>query len=263
MAAPLPSRFETSRNWSGAYIAPSRGNRLVEASGAWTVPSVRRPAGCSTSDTPVSSIWVGLDGQRGYAESTLPQIGTRQGFDDARDPDPAYSAWWQWWEPGQTNAKPHRIGIDLDAGDEVFCSVQVQPGSTAAAIVSIANFASAAHPKPVQFWSRKVMPKKAQPLIPGATAEWIVERPTRVHKTTLLPLADFDPVQFSDCQALAARDPAAAAAGQGRYRNLDGARFIRMYDMLQNPSRSRFLSMPARLRPDAPDAFRVTYVGPA
>lgn len=264
VAAPLLSRFETSRNWSGAYISPSRGNMLVEVAGGWTVPSVQLPTGLTAADTPMSSTWVGLDGQRRYLNSTLPQIGTRQGYDDPNDTAPEYSAWWQWWEQGQTNAKPNKIAIKLDVGDDVFCGVQVQPGGTASAIVYIANFGSTAHPKLTQFWSKSVTPKNKIPnlVVSGATAEWIVERPTKVHRTTLLPLVDFDPVQFTSCYALGALDPNAASAGLGSYQNLNGARFIRMYERLANPARSHFLSMPTRLVPDASDAFLVTYSGP-
>ncbi len=106
-------------------------------------------------------------------------------------------------------------------------------------------------------------PKKSPNIVvSGATAEWIVERPTKVHKTTLLPLVDFDPVNFTNCHALGALDPNAAIRGFGTYQNLDAARFIRMYERLANPARTHFLSMPTRLTSDASDAFLVTYSGP-
>src|SRR4030095_2575914 len=69
---------ESSSNWSGAYVTPRTGRRFTEVHGRWEVPAVAVPSGTIGSPEFRSSIWIGLDGQRRYFDSSLPQIGTAQ-----------------------------------------------------------------------------------------------------------------------------------------------------------------------------------------
>ena len=71
-------RRESSLNWSGAYVTPRNGRQFTEVHGRWEVPAVAVPSGTSGSPEFRSSIWIGLDGQRRYFDSSLPQIGTAQ-----------------------------------------------------------------------------------------------------------------------------------------------------------------------------------------
>src|SRR6266511_3732746 len=72
------SHREASSNWSGAYITPRNGEMFTQVAALWYVPTVTPPPGGSLTATYGSSTWIGLDGQRSYFNSTLPQIGTGQ-----------------------------------------------------------------------------------------------------------------------------------------------------------------------------------------
>jgi hypothetical protein len=255
---PLPSinstRYETSRNWSGAYIMPRNGNMFTEIAGAWTVPTVPSSAQPYQS----SSIWVGLDGQRKYFNSSLPQIGTTQEF-NVDTSGIEYKAWYQWWVPGKKHERPRSImEVSLTAGDRVFCDVQVV--DPIRVNVSITKLGTTN-----QVWSKTLLSPIApltggmRPRISGATAQWIVERPMLPNTDDLLQLVDYGLVDFSSCSATAASGPGVTAA---EYQTLDSARFIRMYEQLDGPPRTTRLSWPSRTVPDQQDAFKVAYVGP-
>jgi hypothetical protein len=90
----LGTRYETSPNWSGAYITPKRSRMFTEVHGSWQVPTPSPPVdgkGSPPADGDYrSSAWIGLDGQRRYLNSSLPQIGTSQFVkvvDDQPTPD--------------------------------------------------------------------------------------------------------------------------------------------------------------------------------
>jgi hypothetical protein len=72
-----------------------------------------------------------------------------------------------------------------------------------------------------------------------------MERPAILnHPQQLYPLADYGQMEFSSCYAAEA-NPAVPNWPQvvGTGLNLDGERLIRMYDVLPNPNRTRFISM--------------------
>ena len=260
----LPSvgtRWETSQNWSGGYIEPHNGNMFVEVAGSWIVPTLP-----TTGDKgQAASIWVGLDGQRQYINSSLPQIGTTIEFSE-RGPKHDYRAWYQWWVRGRLSDRPDPIrDIKLAPGDEVFCDVQaVDPTH---AIVCMAQFNTSINNAPSNvFWHKMLSAppslgrhKGIIPEISGATAEWIVERVTVPKKTILLPLLDYGTVDFKYCWASVAPQPGATPAG---YQTLDGAQYIRMYDRPAGPPLTAIISSPNRRRlKDLPDAFTVAYTG--
>jgi hypothetical protein len=251
----ITTRWETSGNWSGAYIEPRNDTVFSEVSAHWTIPDLSMVP--KPNVTHSSSIWVGLDGQRLYFNSSLPQIGTTQAIDKNGNID--YHAWYQWWARNQTNPRPHRIKVfSISAGDEIFSHVQTVNATHV--IVSIAKL----NP-PKQFWSRK---RRApiylagpyindHPKISGATAQWVVERPTKLNTDDLIPLVDYGRVDFRRCWASVAPEPGAPAAG---YQTLDGARFIRMYERRNKPARIAMISSPLRrLMTDRPEAFKVAY----
>jgi hypothetical protein len=251
----ITTRWETSGNWSGAYIEPRNDAVFGEVSAHWTIPNLA--AVPKPNVTHSSSIWVGLDGQRMYFNSSLPQIGTTQAIDPNGNID--YHAWYQWWERGQTNPRPHKIRhFGISADDEIFSHVQTVNATHV--IVSIAKL----NP-PMQFWSRK---RRAptylagpyindHPKISGATAQWVVERPMKPNSDELFPLVSYGRVHFRRCWASVAPEPGAPSVG---YQTLDGARFIRMYDRRNNPTRTAMISSPLRrLTTDRPEAFKVAY----
>jgi hypothetical protein len=92
------TRFETSSNWSGAYITANRDRQFLQIWGVWTIPGnlklppgpFRGPAGIDY----VCSNWIGLDGQRLYFDSSLPQMGTVSTLQ--ANGATAVQAWTQW-----------------------------------------------------------------------------------------------------------------------------------------------------------------------
>ncbi len=128
--APLPAfgtRHETSLNWSGAYITPKQDRMFTAVYGSWRVPTPNPPL---TSGQPVdgdyrSSTWIGLDGQRRYLNSSLPQIGTAQFVKVVGgQPAPHITAWWQWWLRGQ-KLPPITLNLPVQPGDLVIGSLVV------------------------------------------------------------------------------------------------------------------------------------------
>ena len=91
--------------------------------GVWTVSGTSGPpARASTRGRPdlpyVCSNWIGLDGQRRYLDSSLPQIGTASTLQ--HDGPPITEAWTQWWARGNTGTVPLPIGLTVAPGDEVL-----------------------------------------------------------------------------------------------------------------------------------------------
>ena len=77
------TKFETSTNWSGAYVTSNRFKKFVQIWGFWRVPEhLDLPPLGKTVTRPglpyTCSNWIGLDGQRRYFNSSLPQMGTSQ-----------------------------------------------------------------------------------------------------------------------------------------------------------------------------------------
>jgi hypothetical protein len=248
--------FESSRNWSGAYIQPNHGNSFTDVAGIWKIPAISMPGGPAGSLPPASSVWVGLDGQRRYFDSILPQIGTRQEFDASGVAN--YWAWYQCWMRDQpTTYTPTQVPILVTSNDIVFGWVQVQ--SPIVAVVAMAKL----NP-PFAFWAWPIpaphSPNGRQARISGATAEWVVERPSPTLFPDLLnPLPKYDPIVFSACITRAAPT---TNAPNGVFENLDGARFIQMFDRKDSPARTIGLAKSERIGLAPRRTFRVDYVGP-
>src|SRR5262249_43281738 len=109
-------RRESSLNWSGLYITPRNGRQFTQIHGSWVVPGVSPPPGTSGGLEFRSSIWIGLDGQRRYFDSSLPQIGTAQ-FLNAPS-DPPFSVWCQWWlRENPLTYRPIPLTLPIQQGD--------------------------------------------------------------------------------------------------------------------------------------------------
>jgi hypothetical protein len=79
----------------------------------------------------------------------------------------------------------------------------------------------------------------------------------KLNSNDLFPLVDYGRVHFRRCWTAIAPEPGAPATG---YQTLDGARFIRMYDRRNKPTRIAMISSPLRrLITDQPEAFKVAY----
>jgi hypothetical protein len=242
------TRHQASRNWSGAYITATRSRMFTEVQGEWQVPTPAPPT--SASGAPPNdgdyrcSTWIGLDGQRLYFNSSLPQIGTTQVVTvvGGQPQPPTASAWWQWWVRDQTVNGPINIPLGVKPGDLVMCYLLVvsrmkvtfiiknqTTGKTFNPIVVTAPQATMKHP-----------PSPIQVQITGATAEWITERPaTGSH---LYDLADYGTVLFSNCAAVAAPAPGVMASVQ----RLTAAKLINMVKIAEHPHRTVKISVAER-----------------
>jgi hypothetical protein len=93
----------------------------------------------------------------------------------------------------------------------------------------------------------------ATPDIAGATAEWIVERPAIpdqpfVHgKPPLYNFPDYGYIDVDLCVAVEGDSVDIFSLFGGLPQDLQGARLIRMFEVLPNPARTAFISMPRKL----------------
>jgi hypothetical protein len=247
------TRFETSRNWCGATIVPDRGNQFVQIYSEWKVPKPSVPPHGTQGKKYYSVAWIGLDGDRRYIDSSLPQVGTQQNVTRGADgqDQTEYYAWFQWWAPRRIKPDFWRIGgIPIDGGDDVMGLIWVVDSTHV--VVVFRNFTTnkiTAFPEeaPGYLCGRDDLSVKYRPSISGATAEWIVENPTvevqpNEDPPDLEPFADYRQVYFRHCVAGMAEKPGQPTSEKV----LTAPRYKRMYQVLADPSRTRFISMPKR-----------------
>lgn len=226
-----------SRNWSGACITPTRPNRFVHVTGAWTVPDlgaprVPPPGASELNGDYRSSTWIGLGGHRPY--NSLPQIGTGQHLDVSIGDHKSFFAWWQWWVVGRPE---HHVPMPImnfpvSAGDRMLAMVTVEASRDV--VFHLKNETSGLF---VTF--KVVAPAGIETL--GASAEWVHERPTEFGSDRMYPMPRFEAVTFTDCRAISAPERGGAEIVQ----NLVGARLIRMTDRFADPHRSALVSVPS------------------
>jgi hypothetical protein len=227
---PLPAvgtRYETSPNWSGAYITPKHSQMVTEIDGSWQVPAASPPGNLPMDGDFRSSSWVGFDGQRRYLDSSLPQIGTSQFVKVTNgQATPSYSTWWQWWLRGQKNP-PVTLPLAVSQGDLIMCSLIVVNRTTVRFFIknqTTGDFLSPFDERP---------PSAEIDKVSGATAEWILERPTHLDDDGLYELPNYNTVVFSSCFAVTALDP----ASPGHTQTLPGAKLINMFEVREHPHR--------------------------
>lgn len=268
-SVPLSSRttrYETSRNWCGAYIEPNYDRVFVQVSGHWIVPTPSPPPGAPLPkpepEVYACSTWIGLDGQRRYTDSSLPQIGTWQAVTVAADGSRTIEtyAWFQWWARDYAGTAPAQISsVPVGPGDEVACMVKVWQPSVAVVYVRNLTTGHLAH---FRVHAPTVTLGGGHPhefTISGATAEWIMERPTRLGSDEPYDLADYGSAYLRNLLAVEA-DPTVPNWPWvvGTDQTLKGVRFIRMYDRLTDPRRTALISMPWR---ESDTSIRVSYGG--
>ena len=256
------SQFESSDNWSGVYIAANRDKRFLQVWGSWVVPDqLKAPAAAANgaSGFPyVCSNWIGLDGQRRYFNSSLPQVGTVCTL--VADGDIEAHGWVQWWARDMQGNAPVPLGLTIEAGDEVLCVVTASDPKTV--ICVMVNLSA---DPPVGMAVKGTSPdvelmdgSTGRPDIAGATAEWIVERPQVVDEPTPFNFPDYGETGFADCIAVEGDEVDSASWFNGVVQQLPGASRIRMFEVLDNPARTAFISMPTEV---GVDSVRVRYGG--
>jgi hypothetical protein len=240
------SRFTTSENWSGGYIVPTHGKMVVQAGAKWRLPRLFRPKDDPGVPVPAEyqcSTWVGLDGQCLYLNSSLPQIGVIQSLPTA--PSGAASsatAFCQWWDRQGPQSLIELTGLTLDAENEVIGSIWA---NTATSVIGYLRNIATDQLTIIGMGAPVVKLRGGTELqlnISGATAEWVLERPTELGTTTLYPFPCFDETEF-DAWAAAAPE---AGPPEGAPMDLRRAVLIGMYEMLVDPTRTAFISMPHR-----------------
>jgi len=250
---------ETSRNWSGAYISPRDGRMLTEVYGVWHVPAVFTPAGAPTGVEYRSSTWIGLDGQRRYLDSSLPQIGTQQFAEDVAGVQTLTTeCWWQWWLRDHMNPSVP-IPLPVAPGDEMMASmividethVRFYIKNVTSGGLSPKIFVKSA-PQATLPDGSGVVQVEVSVEVSGATAEWVMERPTVWASEELHELPQYGTVEFFGCGAVSARNP----GEPGRGETLVGARFINMQKVETDPSRTVTISVAER---SGDHGVRMTY----
>jgi len=258
--AAAASRYESSSNWSGAYITANSSRHFVQIWGSWCIPgNLQKPPGLFQGplDIPyICSNWIGLDGQRRYVDSSLPQIGTQSEL--ISDGTTVAEAWTQWWESNDPHTRPLPLGLEVHPGDEVLCVITAI--DTRSVVMVIVNLTSL-HAMAVLATAPSVEMPDGHTVVPeieGATAEWILERPRVLGKTMRYNFPDFGQSEFHDCVAIAADVVDIYALFGGAQQVLLGERLIRMFDVLPNPPRTALIAMPEKL---SDTSLRVKYGG--
>jgi hypothetical protein len=253
-ATVAPAAHQDSLNWSGASLTPRNGQMFTNIVGVWRVPFLADPPDgreyhCST--------WIGLDGQREYLDSTLPQVGTAQYVSTVNGAFArTFESWFEWW-PLDPVTLPKLV---IQPGDEIVCWLRVinahcvqffilNLGEAGLAGLLGADFVAFKWPTPARAW--RDGPAVIQTRVAGATAEWIMERPTRLHSEALYELPDYNapapaavrkPFQFRHCYAVSAHSPAEV----GFLQPLRSAMLIDMFKRENDPYRTVKISMASR-----------------
>lgn len=234
------THWEGSLNWSGAYVTPRDGRVFTDIVAWWRVPQVSPPVGSSPGAMFGSSVWVGLDGQRSYFNSTLPQVGTGQFINLPGIPNDSYRAWFQWWPDPEWSP-----GLPVAPNDLVFAWLLVLNWTQVHMM-----FLNATQPGFATFiWNAPSIllpPYTKAPMqarVSGATAQWITERPKIPYTDTLFELPDYGSVVFKDCIAASAFVP----LGMPVNRDVSNPRMIKMYRQAPNPGRTVTISVPERV----------------
>jgi hypothetical protein len=245
------SSAESSSNWSGGFITSNAYKRLILMMGRWRIPANLTTPPPDELGPPyepyLCAQWIGLDGQYRYIDSSLPQMGTTSTLQGGMV---VASAWTQWWARDSVNIGPIPLGIPVAPGDEVACIIgTLGPHDVLCIMVNLT------YPLPIATAVKIHAPLEqppgyapGTPRVEGATAEWIVERPRYLGKATRYAFPDYHNAEFHDCVAIQSDVPDIYAGKGIMPRDLQGAQEIRMYEVLPNPARTRFISMPTKFQ---------------
>lgn len=237
------SRQQSSLNWSGASLLAHDGRVFTDVMAKWKVPEPKVPNGGSMTDQYKSSCWVGLDGQRAYADSTLPQIGTEQSINKVSPTSgKAAAVWVQWW-PLQDQIIPT---LPVTFGDTVYCWLTAMSYTRVRCIIRVNSAGSSVLKRfcvDAPTYQYDLPPEIPHPAkISGATAQWITEAPTNITTGLIFPLPNYTIVEFEHCYALSADGPLAPY----QVEPLIGPTLTRMYKVVGAPGKRVTISVAER-----------------
>lgn len=163
-----------SRNWSGAVVPATGGERFSLITASWEVPDVAHPAGLEHSYV---SIWIGLGGSY-RASRSMPQMGSEHGW-DGKAGRLIHRLWCQWWLGAGDSGGYLSHYIDealapLQAGDTITCWLEVD--AAAMNVTYRWQWTSKASGATTEF---SATDNRGVPVM-ADSANWIVERPTEV-----------------------------------------------------------------------------------
>ncbi|MCJ1324981.1 hypothetical protein MMC10_001643 [Thelotrema lepadinum] len=184
------STVQYSQNWAGAVLtAPPAGSTFDSVSAQFTVPTVAPPSSATGSGSWSAAAWVGIDGDtygKAILQAGIDFTATRGAGDAVQQ---SYDAWYEWYP-----AVSHDFsGISMKAGDTI--SVACTSSSSSKGVCKIDNLTNK------QSVSKTMSAPSATATLGGKNAEWIVE--DFEQGGSLVPLAKFADVTFSNCQATA------------------------------------------------------------
>jgi hypothetical protein len=178
-----------SYNWSG-YSVTSANGASTDVTGSWIVPTVS----CSQAPTGYSSFWIGIDG---FSSSTVEQIGTDSdcvALNGRTTDTPTYYAWFEFYPAGS-----YVIGFPrgVKPGDLITAEVKYlgeggngrHGGSAPQFSATITDVTQGSE----SYTVTSTVANAAQ-----SSVEWIAEAPCCSKGQTVLPLADFGTVSFSN-----------------------------------------------------------------
>jgi hypothetical protein len=174
MASNIPGRErEASDNWCG-YSVPNVAD-VVDVKGVWIVPAVTPSIAAKSAST----TWLGIDGD---GSTTVEQLGTEQSWSEKGGA--RYAAWFEMYP-----FPSHTIDGPVSAGDTISAEVAYLGESRFGLLMTNVT----------KNWTFQWVTR-----LPGAvrvSAEWITEAPVEELSLLTLPLANFDVVSFTNCQA--------------------------------------------------------------
>lgn len=169
--------MQITPGWAG-YVARTGADSFSEVRGRWVQPRVicNRPGSAA-------AFWIGLGGAARESLS-LEQVGTSA--DCSARANLSYSAWYQLW-PGRVVELP----ISVRAGDMIEAALAVTGGTVSISLRDVSTGLTVTE-------TREMFEPETD------SAEWIVEAPAMCFVTcSLLPLATFDRITFTDTYATA------------------------------------------------------------
>lgn len=190
----------TNGTWSGSVASAPANKKFSTVYGSWTVPHPFPPASAWNAATKTwtdgeyhSSTWVGIDG---YGTSDVLQAGTEQYVvvSGGKITTTGIYAWHEWFSSVTNSPEVQFTGFAVSPGDLIHCVVC----ATTSTQGSVAIYNEAA-----QTSMSVNMTAPANTSVTGATAEWIMERPSHGAVPNLTPytLPDFGSDTFYQCGA--------------------------------------------------------------